>query len=219
MGKFRYHYQQTGIVTGREGCGPKYILGFSYDLPLNQSTANNYRSATEFLLVLKMPVKAGDKKKKKKRKSKKTPKKKKSKAPVAAQKKTPAANPPKARTPAESKLQPKYSAPGDTLQTGPATEPAVNATRKDTTRQKGPELNGYLSVLKENNAIQFKFNSEELDESSYPYLDQLATALQQSPAYRLLIIGHTDDVGSASYNKSLSFRRAQRVADYLAKKV
>ncbi|MDO1448071.1 PorP/SprF family type IX secretion system membrane protein [Rhodocytophaga aerolata] len=197
---------------------PSYILGFSYDLPLNQSTTNTYRSATEILLALKMPVKAGDKrKKKKKRKSKKTPKKKITKSPVAAKKTTPASQLPKTKQPIESQAPPKVPTPADTLSTNPATDPPVTA-KKDTTQQKGPELNGYLSFLKEDNAIQFKFNSEDLDESSYPYLDQLAISLQQSPDYRLLIIGHTDDTGSASYNQSLSLRRAQRVADYLAEK-
>jgi len=51
------------------------------------------------------------------------------------------------------------------------------------------------------------------------YLDSFAATLANTPgAYRFIIAGHTDSIGSAAYNKSLSFKRAGAVASYLEKK-
>jgi len=46
-------------------------------------------------------------------------------------------------------------------------------------------------------------------------LDRLAQALKDNPNTRVKIEGHTDSVGSASFNQSLSERRAEAVADAL----
>jgi outer membrane protein OmpA-like peptidoglycan-associated protein len=46
-------------------------------------------------------------------------------------------------------------------------------------------------------------------------LDRLAQALKDNSSTRVMIEGHTDSVGSDSYNEELSQRRAQAVADAL----
>ena len=53
---------------------------------------------------------------------------------------------------------------------------------------------------------------------SFSALDKIDTILQNNKMYRLLIEGHTDHVGTFSYNKHLSEQRAQSVSDYLVKK-
>lgn len=46
-------------------------------------------------------------------------------------------------------------------------------------------------------------------------LDELATALQAQPAWRLEVQGHTDNQGDAELNRQLSQRRAEAVCFYL----
>ncbi len=63
--------------------------------------------------------------------------------------------------------------------------------------------------------IQFRTNSAELDPGSYPTLLELQEALRGDPGLRLVLVGHTDAVGTPQYNLDLSRRRAQSVADWL----
>jgi outer membrane protein OmpA-like peptidoglycan-associated protein len=46
-------------------------------------------------------------------------------------------------------------------------------------------------------------------------LRELASSLDKYPDSDLLILGHTDSVGAAEYNKGLSVRRADAAAEYL----
>lgn len=68
--------------------------------------------------------------------------------------------------------------------------------------------------------ITFEYNSAALTPAARQVLDQLAIALQseQLGGSRFLLEGHTDAVGSASYNMELSEQRAQAVREYLAAK-
>jgi outer membrane protein OmpA-like peptidoglycan-associated protein len=66
--------------------------------------------------------------------------------------------------------------------------------------------------------IKFAYNSAEILPESMPFLEEVGKMMTMSDfADRQLIIeGHTDAVGSASYNLELSRRRAQAVRNYLA---
>jgi OOP family OmpA-OmpF porin len=48
-------------------------------------------------------------------------------------------------------------------------------------------------------------------------IDTVAELMKQSPEIKVRIEGHTDAVGSVSYNLSLSGRRALSVGEYLVK--
>lgn len=63
--------------------------------------------------------------------------------------------------------------------------------------------------------IYFDFNSAVIKPESYPVLDDAARVLNAKPTMRVEISGHTDSVGSDSYNQKLSFQRANAVRDYL----
>jgi outer membrane protein OmpA-like peptidoglycan-associated protein len=65
--------------------------------------------------------------------------------------------------------------------------------------------------------IRFKTNSAELTEDTKALVKQLADAMksEQLSKYHFLVEGHTDSVGKAEYNMSLSKRRAQAVKEYL----
>jgi len=63
--------------------------------------------------------------------------------------------------------------------------------------------------------VFFDSGKETLRPESYPELTRLSEAFKLYPNLVVEISGHTDDVGSASYNQGLSQRRAQSVVDYL----
>lgn len=70
-------------------------------------------------------------------------------------------------------------------------------------------------VIVENAFIDFEYNQANLTNNSIPILDQIIKKLENSQAqYTIQVIGHTDDIGSASFNLDLSKRRAQSVVDY-----
>jgi outer membrane protein OmpA-like peptidoglycan-associated protein len=63
--------------------------------------------------------------------------------------------------------------------------------------------------------ILFDFDRADLRSEARSNLRQLAQNLQQHDRTEVLILGHTDSVGSASYNQGLSERRAQSAANYV----
>src|SRR5213592_3135229 len=65
------------------------------------------------------------------------------------------------------------------------------------------------------NEVLFDFNSSALRPASRESLREMANVFQNYPNTTLYVEGHTDSIGSASYNKRLSLRRADSVANYL----
>ena len=58
-------------------------------------------------------------------------------------------------------------------------------------------------------AVQFETGKENLKPASFAILDRLYDILQRYPDYKLVISGHTDDVGKEENNLDLSTRRAK----------
>ncbi|GIV40268.1 MAG: hypothetical protein KatS3mg033_2068 [Thermonema sp.] len=81
--------------------------------------------------------------------------------------------------------------------------------------QPQPLQKGETIVLRH---IYFDFNKATLKKESYAELDLLVDILRQNPQMRILISGHTDNVGSTGYNQRLSLMRAATVRDYLVSK-
>lgn len=71
-----------------------------------------------------------------------------------------------------------------------------------------------------NLTVNFANGSADLTPDAIRTLDALGRALasQDLAGYHFRIEGHTDTVGSADYNRTLSERRAEAVVDYVAKK-
>ncbi len=64
--------------------------------------------------------------------------------------------------------------------------------------------------------LSFASNSSELNAESKAALDGIAESIRNNPTVaRVMVTGHSDDRGAAEYNKWLSGKRAQSVADYL----
>ncbi|QEK92696.1 OmpA family protein [Achromobacter insolitus] len=81
-----------------------------------------------------------------------------------------------------------------------------------------------LSVRQDKNAVTvamlgdvlFDFDKTAIRPAAEPTLRDIASLIKSSSAGTVTIEGHTDAKGSASYNKDLSLRRAQAVAQWLA---
>jgi len=59
--------------------------------------------------------------------------------------------------------------------------------------------------------IYFSFSSDQIREESEPSLREIAAVLARHPDWKLAVNGHTDNVGSAAYNLTLSRNRAAAV--------
>ena len=63
----------------------------------------------------------------------------------------------------------------------------------------------------------FAFDSAKLNEADKASLNQTAKQIKQEKPSKVLVKGYADTTGSADYNKKLSQRRADAVANYLVK--
>ncbi len=73
--------------------------------------------------------------------------------------------------------------------------------------------------IKIKDAVHFDFDMATIQPRSFPLLDQVARILMEHPEILSVTIeGHTDERGSAEYNRDLSQQRAEAVCDYLAQK-
>jgi outer membrane protein OmpA-like peptidoglycan-associated protein len=70
-------------------------------------------------------------------------------------------------------------------------------------------------VVTFDSGILFGFDSAELQPAARENLRNLALSLERHEGTQVLLIGHTDSVGSESYNQQLSERRAHAARSYL----
>jgi len=77
--------------------------------------------------------------------------------------------------------------------------------------EKGLSAEGRIALYN----IYFDTDAATLKAESKPALDEIAKLLQARPQLRLLVVGHTDNVGDLKYNVNLSERRARAVVQAL----
>ncbi|MDA3902906.1 MAG: OmpA family protein [Desulfuromusa sp.] len=63
--------------------------------------------------------------------------------------------------------------------------------------------------------VSFDFNSASIKSTFQSPLNKIADIMSRYPQTNIVVVGHTDNVGSDQYNLELSLRRANAVADYL----
>ena len=63
--------------------------------------------------------------------------------------------------------------------------------------------------------IYFNFNRSKIRGNHQQEMVSLLSYLKVNPKIKIKLIGHTDSIGSKSFNQKLSIRRATEVADYL----
>ena len=66
--------------------------------------------------------------------------------------------------------------------------------------------------------LEFETGKAVIRSTSFSSLDELSALLKKKTTFRLLIEGHTDNVGSDASNLKLSQRRAEAVKKYLTDK-
>ena len=71
-------------------------------------------------------------------------------------------------------------------------------------------------VVEFNSKVLFGFDRSDLSEQALGNLDELTRVLKKYPDTNIEIQGHTDNVGTDKYNKTLSERRASSVSNYLS---
>lgn len=76
--------------------------------------------------------------------------------------------------------------------------------------------NGDHITLDVPGGVTFAFDSADLNSQFYPVLDKVAGTLTEYDKTVIEVAGHTDSVGSDTYNQGLSQRRADNVKAYLA---
>jgi outer membrane protein OmpA-like peptidoglycan-associated protein len=64
--------------------------------------------------------------------------------------------------------------------------------------------------------VSFDTGRADIKPNFQPVLERFAQTLNENPATNVVIIGHTDNTGSAAINQPLSVDRAARTRDYLA---
>src|SRR5207248_3551213 len=70
---------------------------------------------------------------------------------------------------------------------------------------------GHVAVY----GINFDTGKATIQADSGAVLQQIAALMQQNPALKLRVEGHTDNVGAAAANQTLSQKRAQSVVAWL----
>jgi OOP family OmpA-OmpF porin len=64
--------------------------------------------------------------------------------------------------------------------------------------------------------ILFDYDKADIKDGYYYDLQQVAEVLRLKPNYKLIVEGHTDNIGSDRYNKVLSQKRANALKSYLS---
>lgn len=73
-------------------------------------------------------------------------------------------------------------------------------------------------VSEEAYEITFPFDSDKIDEESYPVIDFIVKFMEKFPDVMVELAGFTDQIGNEKYNFRLSLRRALSVRDYMVNK-
>ena len=68
------------------------------------------------------------------------------------------------------------------------------------------------------NSVNFDLNKSSLTATAKANLDKLVGVFKDYPDTNIIIYGHTDSTGDASYNMNLSVARAESVKNYLSSK-
>ena len=89
------------------------------------------------------------------------------------------------------------------------------AAERDAQAMQVERLQDDLLRVSVSSEASFAFDSAELRPEFKPTLTQVASVLRDDPRVGILVMGHTDSIGSEAYNQRLSERRAEAVVSYM----
>ena len=96
----------------------------------------------------------------------------------------------------------------------PKTPPPSNDVKEESVIENNESEESDILVL-EVPFVAFDFDQTAIKDEYETLLDEFATKIRNFEAKRMEIIGHTDSMGSESYNQNLSERRAKSVYNFL----
>ena len=82
----------------------------------------------------------------------------------------------------------------------------------------GPKENNGCPLAPKIQSVEFDFDKYVVKAQYYGELDKVVEMMTKDTELRVLIVGHTDNIGTHQYNVGLSKRRAEAVRSYLLKK-
>ena len=213
-------YVTTGYaIAGVQLEGSRLVIGLSYDMPVTSQVANT--GSWEVGLALRQLVKASAPKRRVRR-SKYAKRRLKNKVRVGTKHRK------RAQTGNDRQGTSHKKGSAATTSIGIVKKPAKHdslevAGTGDHSQEattKGEAIAGQMKrhpmVMEDITfTFNFPFNQSTLQEVDKQALDDLVKLLLEDPRLKVEIVGHTDDVGSADFNKDLSISRASSVSSYL----
>lgn len=109
-----------------------------------------------------------------------------------------------------------YQPVGANLDEGHFGGPTANNHALHTGQINAVESLGKRFAAEVDTTINFAFNRSTLDQQARDTLTRQAEWIRQFPEIRFRVYGHTDAVGSSSYNQRLGLRRANAAVSYLS---
>ena len=212
-----FNYQvNKGAQFGFQFLQPQYIAGMAYHFDISNKAKNNvFNNAVEVLFVIRNPVDISPQKKRSSRtyKNKKSKKNKKN-TPKDKKSITPEKN---GITPTEKLIEPdsaqtQNTGIKDSINAIESNSPIIQDVISDSTSTEKWEASVLLGNVY---SLQFDYNSTEINETSYQKLEQLAALLKTYSNTRIILIGHTDNIGTLVNNKIFSIKRAKSAAKVL----
>lgn len=94
---------------------------------------------------------------------------------------------------------------------------AAAERRSNTSVASATQLTPAASTGQQEDLAGFGFDASKLPPSAQPVIDALAGTLKNNPEQKVVIEGHTDNVGDPNYNRSLALERAQAVRSALVR--
>jgi outer membrane protein OmpA-like peptidoglycan-associated protein len=95
--------------------------------------------------------------------------------------------------------------------------PPLEAAAPPLVAQAPPPAPPPLPAPRQRFVVFFDFDAAELSDDARPIVREATEAARQQRSVRIIIVGHTDTVGSRAYNQRLSERRAQAVKNEMVR--